>query len=164
MFYVLNGIEERGLRVDSQFTFETPNPFTDRFSQNLRSIILDMVNSNYKWHLFFLMLFSLEWEDSEITLHDFIKYYKDCLLQNRTLTSLDGFPEADDIRNDILAAVSELFLKSPKIEIFSENGIVTIHRGITKSCAHLCEALAAGKVWSEMRGYCLRALAKNIEF
>ena len=164
MFYVLNGIEERGLRVDSQFTFGTPNPFTDRFSQNLRTIILDMVNSNYKWHIFFLMLFSLEWEDSEVTLHDFIKYYKDCLLKNRTLAALEGFPDADQIRDDILAAVSERFIASPQIEIFSDSGLVTIHRGITKSCEHLCEALAAGKIWSEMRGYCLREIAKNIQF
>lgn len=164
MFNVLNGIEERGLRVDSQFTFGAPCPFSDEFSQNLYHIVLDMVNSNYKWHLFFLMLFSLEWEDSDILLHDFISYYKDCLLKNRTLVALEGFPEANEIREDILAAVSRHFLDSPKIEIFSDHGLVSIHRCITKSCEHLCEALTAGKVWKEMRGYCMRAIAKNIEF
>jgi len=163
MFYVLNGIEERGMRVDSQFIFNSVIPFPDRFSKIILSTILDLVNSNYKWHIYFLMLFSLEWEDNEVSLEGFINYYKNHLLRNRSIMALQNFPEAEEIREDILAEVAEVFRSRQNIEFLTHEGLAITHRGINRVAESICEELASGKTWREIRRVHLAMIPLAIE-
>lgn len=163
MFYVLNGIEERGIRVDSQFLFPNVIAFPDRFSSIVLDTILSMVNSNYKWHLFFLMLFSMEWENSELALEGFIRYYKNCLLQSSALRDLEDLPESGEIREDLLAEVAEVFRSRQKIEFFSREGIASIHLGLSRVTESIREEFSQGKTWQEIRRHTLAMIPLAIE-
>lgn len=163
MFYVLNGIEERGMRVDSQLTFSSVIPISDEFCRILYKTVEEMVNSNYKWHIFFVILFSLEWDDNEVVLEGFLRYYKNVLLGNRSFRALEDLPEAEMIREDLLVEVAEVIRSRQNVKFFSEEGIVNIHRGLNRVTEGIRQELTSGKTWNDIRRQHLAMVSMAIE-
>ena len=163
MFYILNGIEERGMRVDSQLTFGSVSRFPDQFSRILYDTVLEMVNSNYKWHIFFVMLFSLEWDDNNAVLEKFLHYYKKTLLENRSFIELQDLPESEEIREDLLTEVAEVIRSRQNVEFFSPEGVVSIHRGLNRVTEGIRQELTSGKTWGDIRRRHLAIVAMAIE-
>ena len=89
IFYILNGLQDDAIRVDDQLEFERALYYEDTFSANILETVLRLVNINYKWHLFFLVLFSIERGDNVEDLESFISYYRNVILSNRSFVMLD---------------------------------------------------------------------------
>ncbi len=162
LFYVLNGIREREVRVDAQFDFERDIDFDDGYSRIILDTVMQTINVNFRWHMYFLMLFNLQWEDNTGDLESFIIYTRDEVNKNRSFGLLSGVKDADVIREDILTAVAEYIASRQNIECFSREGIIAIHRAINRQLPSVVSDLSDGYIWSDIRSTHLAMLKEKI--
>ena len=162
LFYVLNGVRERGVRVDTQFEFERNIAFSDRYSQIILKTVLETVNVNYKWHIFFLVLFNLQWEDNIGDLESFITYTREEVLKNLSFALLDDRQDKSMITEDILEAIAELIAARQNIDCFSRDGIVSIYRAINERMPKIVSDLADGFSWDDIKHAHLAVLKEKI--
>lgn len=164
VFYTLRGIQDDGsMRVDTQIEFEQDLYYEDEFSMNIYKTVLRLININFRWHLFFLMLFTLERGNNVDDLQSFILYYKNVILKNRSLALVDGFSCAGNVRIDILNAISRHLKERKKIEFFCNTGIRSIHRSLNAVLPQIRQELESGKCWEDIRKTYLDAIRKRIQ-
>lgn len=163
VFYTLNTMQEEDVRVDRQIEFERTLWYEDKFSHNLYNTITALVNINFKWHMFFLVLFQIERGGNSDDLESFIRYYRNTLLANRTFALLDGREDAMRIRLDVINALSEYIGERQKIELLTLEGIRAMHRAINKTLPAVVEQLDAGVSWEDVRSGYDAALREAIQ-
>ena len=153
IFYILNGLQDDAIRVDDQLEFERALYYEDTFSANILETVLRLVNINYKWHLFFLVLFSIERGDNVEDLESFISYYRNVILSNRSFVMLDEAAPKDAvrIRFDMLNAISEVFSEKQNIEYLCESGMATIHRALNYVIPQVVADLQNNKSWDDIQ-------------
>lgn len=153
IFYILNGLQDDAIRVDDQLEFERALYYEDTFSANILETVLRLVNINYKWHLFFLVLFNIERGDNVEDLESFISYYRNVILSNRSFVMLDEAApkEAVRIRFDMLNAISEVFSEKQNIEYLCESGMATIHRALNYVIPQVVADLQNNKSWDDIQ-------------
>jgi len=133
MFFLLNGIkDDESVTVDTQIELEREPVCCDVFSQNLVQTVKELINIDFNWHIFFLILFNVERGNNADDLESFILYYKNQVL------ATDAFDRLGDlephmvqmIKIDILNRVSEQIKEIQKIELLCPVGIQRIKKGI----------------------------------
>ena len=162
VFYILNSAQEGDVRVDSQLEFERGIYFEDDFSKNILETVLRLININYRWHLFFMVLFVLERGSNAEDLESFIAYYKNELLKNRSLSMLDELKDAARIRFDILTAISQVFRERQKVEYLCDAGIKAIHRSINATVPLILDELDDGRTWDDCKEELLTILKEKV--
>ncbi|MBQ9941943.1 MAG: hypothetical protein IJP03_02930, partial [Christensenellaceae bacterium] len=125
------------------------------FSANVLETVERLVNINYKWHLFFLVLFGLERGGNADDLESFISYYRGAILSNRSFALLDvpEIPrqEAARIRFDMLTTVSEVFKEKQRIEYLCESGMAVIHRALNYVVPLVAAEVKNHKKWEDIK-------------
>jgi len=148
---ILNTVREREVRVDTQLELEENIRVYDTFSKNILDTIVRSMNLNYKWHLFFLVLFNLEYGTNSSTLHSFLDYYRREILKAEGLAPLSDVWR-DEVEEDILSTISQVFREKQKVELFWEKGIQDIHRSINYIMPMVNDELDRDADWKEIRG------------
>jgi len=153
IFYTLNSFQEDAVRVDTQLEFERQIYYEDVFSANILETVLRLININYKWHLFFLVLFNIERGGNAADLESHICYYRNVILSNRSFALLDQLSseDANRIRFEMLGAISEVFREKQNIEYLCALGIKTIHRALNYTIPLTVAEIQNGKSWEEIR-------------
>ena len=165
ILYILNALPDEGVRVDEQLIFERKLYYESEFCSNILETILKLVNINYKWHLFFLVLCSLERGDNSDDLESFISYYRGVVLSNRSFAMLEQEEVADarEIRFDFLNAVSEVFKERQNIDYLCAVGIKTIHRALNYVIPMVVEECKKGKSWESIKGAYLNVFKGKLQ-
>lgn len=165
ILYILNALPDEGVRVDEQLIFERKLYYESEFCSNILETILKLVNINYKWHLFFLVLCSLERGDNSDDLESFISYYRGVVLSNRSFAMLEQEEVADarEIRFDFLNAVSEVFKERQNIDYLCAVGIKTIHRALNYVIPMVVEECKKGKKWESVKGAYLNVFKGKLQ-
>lgn len=165
ILYILNALPDEGVRVDEQLIFERKLYYESEFCSNILETILKLVNINYKWHLFFLVLCSLERGDNSDDLESFISYYRGVVLSNRSFAMLEQEEVADarEIRFDFLNAVSEVFKERQNIDYLCAVGIKTIHRALNYVIPMVVEECKKGKKWESVKGEYLNVFKGKLQ-
>ena len=164
LFYVLNGVRERGVRVDQQFEFDRQIQFTDHYSKVVLNTILETMNVNYKWHIFFLVLFNLRCENITDTLENFISYTRNEVLKDRYFKLFDGREDKEEITEDILGSIGDHISDKRKIDCFSRDGIVSIYRALNERIPEIIRDLNNGFTWYDIRYTHISLLKEKITF
>ena len=161
----LDHIRETQVRVDEQIELERKLYYEDVFSANILETVERLININYKWHMLFLILFSLEKGDNVDDLESFIRFYRKSILSNRSFALLEegGFQEARRIRFDILNAISEMVREKGRIEYLCEQGMAVIHRSINYVIPLIIAELSEGRSWKEIAQTYLNILRRRLE-
>lgn len=162
VFDTLNSVEEGGLRVDEQLVFDRKLYFADEFSKNIYETILYNVNINYKWYLFFLILFHTSRGDNSQDLESYIAYYRNIFLQNRSLMALDELKDGDKIRFDILNEFSRVFREAKTIDYFCDKGITHVHRAMNAVLPKIVELIHDGAIWDVIKEEHLAAFREKV--
>ena len=128
MLYILNGLNDKNVRVDQQFEFDREIKFEDRYSKSILKTILETLNVNYKWHIYFLILFNLQSDNITNTLENFITYTREEVLKNRSFALLDG-----------------------RADCFSRDGIVSIYHSLNNRIPDIVNDLKKDFSWYDIR-------------
>ena len=156
LFNSVNEIANRDVRVDGQIEFDRKIEFSDVFCDNIAKTVVRLVNLNFRWHLFCLVLFSLHPEQSkEEVLESSITYYKAELYSNRSFALLEGYEDAEAVKKDLLDAFSEVFRERKRIEYICEKGMATAHRALNSMVPKIVDELEYGTRWSDICDDCI---------
>ena len=133
MFFLLNAIkEDENVSVDTQIEFERDLVYEDTFSKNLAKTVCELINIDFNWHMFFLILFNIERGNNTDDLESFILYYKNQILAADAFSRLECLDDntIHMVKLDVLNRVSELVDQVQKVELLCPAGIQRIHHGV----------------------------------
>ncbi len=155
MLFVFNALNDvrAHVRLDEQIEFERRLYFEDVFSGNLLETVQKLVNINYRWHMYFAILFSLEKGEKADVLENFVRFLRDDILRRSALAILQDakIKNAAHVRVDILNAVSEVIRKDKRLEYFFESGIQFLYGALDAVVPAIAEALSRGEDWEEIK-------------
>ena len=155
LFNTVSALDVENIRVDTQLEFDRKLNFSDVFCQNIAETIIKMLNLNYRWHLFFLVLFNLQSGEKTEILRSYIGYYKGVFESSESFALLSGYDCADDITEDLLDAYSEIFRERKNIEYLCGKGVDKVHEAIGTIVPKIAEELSYGTLWEDIRDDCV---------
>ena len=136
-FYITNSIAKNELEFDKQFVFERRPDFkNDVFCQTIYQTIFKLINIDFQWHLFFLILFQMERGSSiDDTLERFIRYYKGRFRANTSLHLLrTRFEqrESETIEKDLLEEIAFVFQRNANVRFLCKNGMAELNSALSR--------------------------------
>lgn len=108
----LNDISKNDVSFDSEIKFERDIHFQDEFCNVIGNTILKSINSDFKWNLFFRILFEIEPRSNAEDFEDFITFFRNLLYENINFVKLYSkfnCEEAGKIVNLLMKEVSYCF-------------------------------------------------------
>ena len=155
MMHIFNRLDqaEEKLQLAEQITFKRKRNYPDKFTQQLGELIEQMINRNFRWHLYFAILFAMEDKPKEQALEDFVVFYKNAILENRMLLHLEKIDTKEEkkIFADILGKIIEVLQQKKEIEYLCAGGMKKIHKALNYILPAIRENLIQGLSWESCR-------------
>lgn len=164
IFDILNDAPS-SVRLDEQIEFERACKDQDAFCASLIETTLDLININYRWHLYFTIMFSLTAESNAYALEECMRFYKQALCQNRSLALLKEVEEdnnTEEIADDLLMQVAKTISEQQLIEYFCAEGMSKIHRGLNYIIPVILSEFGMDQNWAEIKDRMLSTFAEKI--
>ena len=140
MFYITGTMagEEMNFReaLELEREFNTGDPFIDTVGVTIQKLM----NVDFNWHLYCMILFELERGSRIDALETFIRYYKGRLTANAELHRLDEvFPAetAQKIRTDLINEMGYVFRRNVDIALLQNEGICELTKALKKTVANI---------------------------
>ena len=155
MMHFFNLLDEaqQKLKVTEEIRFEREFRSSDPFSKKIQEAVSRYINTNFRWHLFFSILFAMDVQTREIAVENFVSAYRSALLDNRTIKSFDI--SDDDLRDEIvdtlLIKVANRIYDTQNIDYLSARGVVTIHKALNFIIPLIQYELSHGGEWNEIK-------------
>ncbi len=131
----LNEIGRNDIKFDNYIVFERDINYKDEFSAELGNTILKVINRDFKWNLFFKILFEIQEDDNTGDFEGFIEFleYK---LMNGIEKTLDGKAIDDTQKDEIISCIKgyiiECFRVETNIELINSCNIKLLNSSIVK--------------------------------
>lgn len=126
----LNDIGKSEITFDNYIVFERELSFEDDFTRGLGNVVLDVINKDFKWNLFFKIMFEIEEGSSAEDFEGFINFLK-YKLSKGIIESLDGKaidePNKEEIIKNIQDNIIECFAKNTSIDLINGCYIKTLN-------------------------------------
>lgn len=126
-------ITGNNIAFDEYISFERDLFYECNFTEKLGEIFLDIMNKDFKWNLFFKIIFEIENNGKAQEFESFLKYVKGlylnnlkACLKNKKLKKI----EKNKIYNIILASIIDNFITKPEIEFFVSEQIKELNKYI----------------------------------
>jgi len=129
-------------KIDFNNSIEiTDKDLTDNFLIRISDFLKGVINSDFKWHVFFVMIFSLEESTSSGDFYNFVEVYANMILNKTYLKN--KFPkfegsEIDILYDKIMDIVATNLIKYGKIDIVYEENVYNYHR----TCKELVDMIS----------------------
>ena len=129
----LKSLESVEGNFDEYIEFERELVFKNQYEYALGNRLKAMMNSDFKWHLFFKIVFDIEEEENEKDFEKFIRYLTD-KFENMINNSMEGlaFTEGheEEIKDFIMGCIVECFCKQTDIEFLDNYNLQTLETHI----------------------------------
>lgn len=148
----LNDIGKDDMNFNSQIKFEREVRFKDEFCNEVGILILNSINNDFQWNLFFRMLFQIEPEDNSEDFKNFIIYFKNIFLKNISFSKLNFLfseEQSEDIRNSIMKQLSICFIDVDSIAFIYEENIEKINNEINNIIKDILTNINTYEQWEE---------------
>lgn len=146
----LNKIRSEDTRLDDQIELDEI-PANDDFSRKMVATIRSMLNVNYKWHIYFLLLYKLEQRPAEMSISEFVTVFESSLLLQPALGMLSGFADYEDIVLCLMNCIADVIADEQRIEFLWMSANEHYTHAFEKICPVIAEKLAADEQWKDIR-------------
>ncbi len=139
----LNDIGTADVDFSKEITFEREINFEDQFSEIIGNKILDLINTDFQWYLFFRILFEIEVGNNAEDFETFIRFIKNRFLNNSAFSKLYynvAKEEGDSIRNSILLIIGRKFKEIGNITFIHEETIDEINNHVKNTIDLICSS------------------------
>ena len=152
IFNLLDQAEER-LQLVDQITFRRKLNYPDAFTAHLGNLIETLINRNFRWHLYFAILFAMEDKPREQVMEEFVIFYKSSILENRSLIAFEEIDsqQEKEIFDVLLEEVGKQLEMTQKVEYLCADGLKQIHRGFNYILPIIRSEISNGIGWQEIR-------------
>ena len=159
----LGKIKEENTRLDAQLEV-SGLVYGDYFSKTLLSTIKSVVNVNYKWHIYFLLLHKLEQRNINESIEAYISHFRSMILRMPALYNLKQYDCYEDIALDILGGVADVIATEQKIEFLGLTWENHYEDALNYICPIIAEEIEAGSIWGDIRVDMIETFKENISF
>ncbi len=137
IFYITNNLAgeeilfDRHIRIDRDL-LETD----DVFCATVLGTILRLINVDFQWHLFFLIVFKMDGGKSEDDLNHFVRYYKSRFKANTSFDLLQGNVPAETakkIKQDLVEEIAYIFRRKASIELLWKTGTAALNSALSRT-------------------------------
>jgi len=131
----LNEIGRNEITFDNYIEFERELSFKDEFTSNLASTVLKVINKDFKWNLFFKILFEIEESNNAEDFEGFM-YFLKARLAHGIIDSLNGKDINESQKNEIIDCIRgyiiNAFSEDTDIDLINGCNINTMNLSIKK--------------------------------
>lgn len=136
VFYTINQISKNDIEFNETLELDEGIDFQDdTFCNTIYQTILKLINEDFQWHLYFLILFNIEKGKREVVLENFIRYYKGQFLANGSfglLYSQFEYELIDIIKKDLIDEMSSVFRKRSEIDLINKKGMSAMNSALSR--------------------------------
>ena len=131
----LNEIGSKEMTFNKYIDFEREIFYNDRFTRKMGSKILDIINKDFRWNLFFKIIFEIENGMQAEDFEGFLIYIRYVFNQG-IMKSLDGKDiektDKEEIVHSILDSIANNFCKNISVDFINESSINKLNKKISK--------------------------------
>ncbi|MBB6624742.1 GTP pyrophosphokinase [Clostridium gasigenes] len=157
----LNEIYTLDTKFDEEILFERDINFKDEFSEIVGKKILESINSEFQWNLFFRIIFEIERGNNSEDFEAFIEFYRDRFSENSRFLKLNstlGNEEGIMIKGDIMRVIAKAFTEIDSIEFVNENNIKNINSIINYEVNNIYENISSYGEWESKMDIYLKVI------
>ncbi|MEA4853307.1 MAG: hypothetical protein VB082_03390 [Christensenella sp.] len=136
IFYITSDMTGEQMNFRESLELEREFNTGDAFVDTVGVTIQRLMNADFNWHLYCMILFELERGSNIDNLETFIRYYKGRLTANADLHKLEEvFPTeaAKKIKTDLLAEMGYVFRRNANISLLYSSGMKELSRVLKKT-------------------------------
>ncbi|HHV47262.1 MAG TPA: hypothetical protein GXX53_10280 [Tissierellia bacterium] len=127
MLSKLYKLKENDLYLEEYIEFEREIRYDDEFCRKIGEAILEVINKDFKWNLFFKIIFQLESGSKAEEFEKFLMFLRDRFLDNLKLSeglnSRFSDEEKKEITLYIMDLIADSFIKNREIEFINDDNI-----------------------------------------
>ncbi len=149
----ISKLSKEELYIGNYMNFEQELAYEDDFSRRVGEVILKMLNKDFKWNLFFKIIFRLETGVEHTDFENFVAYFRDSFLfnleNNKDLNEKYTSDEKEEIMYSTMSLILEGFIKSRKVEFIANDNVENINEIINITI----RKFTSFEMWKENQGY-----------
>ena len=137
VLYITNLISTEEMFFDEKIIIDSPAVYDDdSFCTKFQKLIFELINIDFQWHLFFLMLFKIDRGRPENILESYIRYYKSQFGANASielLFSKFGEKLGTEIKKELLDKTADIIAENPDISMLWKSGIAEFLSAVSRT-------------------------------
>lgn len=157
----LNIISRNDVNFNTVIEFERDVYFEDDFSKKIGYIILNSINNEFQWNLFFRILFEIELGNNAEDFETFIKFIRNRFYDNNSfsrLISILSKKELKKVEDEIMLTIAYSFETIDSIQFIYDYKIEEINEAITSFIDLIYENVSSYEEWGKIRDVGLKLL------
>jgi ppGpp synthetase/RelA/SpoT-type nucleotidyltranferase len=161
----LNDISTNDVSFNTELKFERDLHFESDFCNIIGNTILKSINSDFKWNLFFRILFEIELGNNSEDFENFINFIENRFYESTKLPNLYLLfkkEEAQDIKNLFMKEIALSFREVDSIKFIYDSNIMVVNKTINKSVDLIQENIKAYIEWEAVKDDYLNKLRLDI--
>lgn len=127
-------IEENEIHFDTYIVFDKEIEYEDEFCEAIGKAILDIINKDFKWNLFFKIIFQIEPGSDEENFKGVLVFLRNRFLGNlknhKGLKAKLSKGEREEVYDYIMGLIATAFVENREIEFINDDNINCINRNI----------------------------------
>ena len=135
-FYVSSNISKNELAFDKYITIDRDLNFgNDGFCDSIAKTILELINCDFQWHIFFLILFNVQRGNKADVLENFIRYYKSLFVANSSfglLHSIYDHELVSEIKTDLIEELGFIFKRNSDVKYLCKKGTAILNSALSR--------------------------------
>lgn len=150
----LNDISKNDISFNSEIKFERKLCFEDEFCNIIGNTIVMSINNDFKWNLFFRILFEIELGNNAEDFETFMKFIKNRFYSNKSFAKLYlsfDKEEANKILNLLMKEIAYSFKIIDSIKFIYDNSIEEINKIIDNIVVLICENVSSYEEWEKVQ-------------
>ena len=131
----LNGIGKSEISFNKYIDFDREILFIDNFTKKIGDEILNIINKDFRWNLFFRIIYEIEEGDDADDFEGFIMYlrYRFCEnIKNAFVDKKIDKNHFEEISDDILNSIADNFIKDTNIDYINDCSIKRLNSRINE--------------------------------
>ncbi|MFD3448156.1 GTP pyrophosphokinase family protein [Microbacteriaceae bacterium 4G12] len=157
----LNNIGKNDVTFNSAIEFERDIRFEDEFSHKIGHTVLNLINNDFQWNLFFRILFEIELGNNAEDFETFITFIRNRFSENDSFSRLNLIlteEECKGVKDDIMLTIASSFEVIESIQFIYDHKIEEINEVITSFMHLICENISTYEEWEQARAAGLNLL------
>lgn len=150
----LNDLSINEMNFNSKIKFERDILLDDEFCNIIGSAILDSVNSDFQWNLFFRMLFEIEIGNNAENFETFIRFLRNRFYENEIFLNLYlcfEKEEVDKIVDSIMKEIAYSFKNIDSIKFIYDYNIDEINEVVNGIIKIICTNINSYEQWETIK-------------
>ena len=165
IFYITNNLSGEEIRFDRHIKVERDLlAMNDVFYTTVLNTILRLINVDFQWHLFFLIVFKMDGGKIEDDLNNFVRYYKGRYKANTSFDLLQGkvgAEEARQIKEDMVEEIAYIFKRKASIELLWKTGMASLNSALSRTIEEI--VLAEDLDWEKDKRKYIRMMNEFLD-